>query len=276
MSIMEDFEGVKKIRNEKGFSIEFLYSTLELYEKEIGKVELRDDGKISVDVEGKYLVYVYLIPDFIKIERELELNEEDNQNSEIKSIDLSIVDRAIEQIYDLFNTMDENGYIKEKITGVKKVLFVKQENKRLRDTFCFTSDNGEKTYEISENRFSKEFVAIKCISKLEEFSVKYANASNGNYVITKVPYLEISVSKKDDIKTLFVGTINSRELKVRSDYSGNHFLVEVDEIVVGAIDLLTEEKDRYRLEINDYSYEYLIAALTIIIDLNYDIETENQ
>ena len=274
MSIMEDFEGVKKIRNEKNFSIDFLYSTLREYEGEIGKVELREDGKISVNVEGKYLVYVYLVPDFIKIERALELNEEDNQNSEIKSIDLSIVDRAIEQIYDLFNTIDENGNVKETITGVKKVLFAKQENGRLRDKFCFTSDNGEKTYEITENKFSKEFVAVNCVSKLEEFSVRYANSSNGNYTIIKVPYLEIAISKEDDIKTLFEGVINTKALKVRSDYSGNHFLVEIDEIVVGAIDLLNETKDNYRLEINDYTYEYLIAALTIIIDLNHDIEAE--
>lgn len=272
MSIMEDFEGVKKIKNVKNYSIDFIYSTLRDYSNELGSIELNADGVILIDIEGKYFIKVYLVPDFIKIERELEPNKNEiNVNQDIKSIDLSQADRMVEQIYDLLNTIEEDGTVTEKITGVKKVLFVAQEKTIFKNKFTFTSDSGELTYEISENKFSNEFVAVNTISKLEEFAVRCDDSVLGKYSIVKVPYLEINISKKEDMKTLFVGDLNTKELKIRSDYTGNHYLIELDEIVIGAIDLLNNNQSRYRLEINDLSYQYLVAALAIIVDLNYGV-----
>lgn len=276
MSIMNDFEGVKKILNDRKLTIQDLYELLKRYNNEIGNVELKENGKIIADVDGKYLIEIYIVGEFIKIERVIEKNyneEKINLGTDLKSIDLSIADRMVEQIYDLIKSIDENGNPVEHITGVKKVLFVKQEEGRLRNHFYFTTQTGEKCYEIKENKILKDFTAMNSISRMQEFTIQYRDMLNGKYIIIKTPYTVIEISKNSDsLKTLFEGVVNTRKIKVEADYSNNHHLIEVDDIVVGAVDSLNSNtKDSYRVEVNDLNYEYLIVALTIIIDVNYDI-----
>lgn len=276
MSIMNDFEGVKKILNDRKLTIQDLYELLKRYNNEIGNVELKENGKIIADVDGKYLIEIYIVGEFIKIERVIEKNyneEKINLGTDLKSIDLSIADRMVEQIYDLIKSIDENGNPVEHITGVKKVLFVKQEEGRLRNHFYFTIQTGEKCYEIKENKILKDFTAMNSISRMQEFTIQYRDMLNGKYIIIKTPYTVIEISKNSDsLKTLFEGVVNTRKIKVEADYSNNHHLIEVDDIVIGAVDSLNSNtKDSYRVEVNDLNYEYLIVALTIIIDLNYDI-----
>lgn len=69
------------------------------------------------------------------------------------------------------------------------------------------------------------------------------------------------------MKTLLKGTMKGKELKISADYSDNHYLVEYDEIVIGAVDCLDIHlKKDYRLEINDEKYEDIIIAIAIISD----------
>ena len=49
MENMEDFEGIKRIKNVNNFSIEFIYNSLKQYEKEIGVVDF-EENKIIADV----------------------------------------------------------------------------------------------------------------------------------------------------------------------------------------------------------------------------------
>ena len=65
-------------------------------------------------------------------------------------------------------------------------------------------------------------------------------------------------------KTTFTGTINGDDIKIKADYSDNHYLIEVDEIVIGAIDTLDDQKrDSYRIEINDFAVTVAKTALWI-------------
>ena len=58
-----------------------------------------------------------------------------------------------------------------------------------------------------------------------------------------------------------------KNIVATADYTDNHYIVEINDIVVGAIDCLNANtKDSYRIEINNLEYEYLIIALTVIID----------
>ena len=67
-------------------------------------------------------------------------------------------------------------------------------------------------------------------------------------------------------------TENDGRLLFTADYTDNHFIIELDDIVIGAIDSLDEvHKNNYRLEINNLDYEVLIIAINIIIDLYLDI-----
>ena len=94
------------------------------------------------------------------------------------------------------------------------------------------------------------FLSIRSIARYEQFT-----------------WIDITVDK-EGIKTKFIGKLNSKELLVTSDYTENHFIVELDKVVIGAIDSLDEEnKNKYRLEINQLEYEYLIIALNVIIDI---------
>ena len=49
MENMEDFEGIKRIKNANNFSIEFIYNCLKQYEKAIGVVDF-EENKIIADV----------------------------------------------------------------------------------------------------------------------------------------------------------------------------------------------------------------------------------
>lgn len=275
MSMMNDFEGVKKIKNDRGFTIENLFEALSNYKDEIGNVELNENGKIIADVDGDYVIEIYIVDDFIKIERVIEEGKEETKiyvGSGLKTIDLSKADRMVEQIYDFINTIDPTGDVTEHITGVKKVLFVKQEEGMLRNHFYFTNEKGEKRYEIKENKILKEFAAMNSESRMQEFTIQYREMEMGKYTIIKTPYTLIPISKKvESVKTAFIGDILTKNIKVEADYSDNHYIVELDDIVIGAIDSLNSEtKDSYRLEINDLKYEYLIVALTVIIDMSYN------
>lgn len=276
MSIMNEFEGFKKIKNEKNFTIETIFEALNNYKVEIGEIILNEEGTIIADIDGNYNIQISITEDnYIKIERHIDAFKEEATREVgvgIKPIDLAQADRMVDQIYDFLKTINPTGDVVEHITSAKRVLFVKQEDGMLKNHFYFTDENGNKKYEIKENKILKEFSAMNSGSRMEEFKLIYKEAQDGKYSIIKFPYTVISiVKKKESIKLTFNGDILTKKIQVSGDYSENHFTVELDEIVIGAIDSLNDmTKDVYRIEINDIKYEYLIVALTIIIDLNYN------
>lgn len=269
---MKNFEGIKKIENSKNLDIEYIYKILVEYKSEIGgTIELKDTGRILADVDGKYEIDIYLLGNNIVVERRIEKGfdkEIIELGTDLKSIDMAKADRMVDQIYDLLNTLSEDGNVVEPITGVRKVLFVKQNEGKIKNHFYITTENNEKVYEIKENKLLREFVVNNLISKRKDISIQCPNVEGVKYTILKTPYTIINLYKKDDeIKTVFVGKVNSNEIVVKADYSDNHYVVEVDNIVVGAIDSLNSKtKDSYRIEINNLNYEYLIVSLTIILD----------
>ena len=274
---MKNFEGIKKIENSKNLEIEYIYKLLLDYKTEIGgNVELKENERILADVDGKYEIEIYLVGKYIVVERRIEEGfdkENIELGTDLKSIDMAKADRMVDQIYDLLNTLSEDGKVNEPITGVKKVLFVNQNEGMLKNHFYITNDKDEHVYEIKENKLLKEFTVNNLISKRKDISIQYPNAENGKYSIVKTPYTVINFQKQDnEIKTMFVGKINSNNVVVKADYSDNHYVVEVDKIVVGAIDSLNAQtKDSYRLEINNLNYEYLLVSLTIIIDKDMEV-----
>lgn len=271
---MKNFEGIKKVKNVSELGIEDIYKLLLQYEKQIGgTVKLKEDGKILADVDGKYEIGIYLSGKYIVVERKIE-SEFEKENidlgTDLKSVDMAKADRMVDQIYDLLNTLSEDGKVLEPITGVKKVLFVNQNEGKLRNHFYFTNEFDERVYEIRENKLLKEFIVNNLISKRKDISIQYPNVELGKYTIVKSPYNIINFQKNDnDIKTEFRAKLNSKEIVVKADYSNNHYVVELNKIVIGAIDSLNDKtKDSYRIEINDLEYEYLIVCLTVIIDMS--------
>lgn len=277
MNSMEDFEGIKRIKNVDFMTVETIFEILQNYKKAIGELKMSEDNsRIIADTEGKYFISIYLSGENIVLERKLEEGQEPDEyvlGEGLKTIDMSIADRMIEQIYDFILDFQKNdGNVKEFITGVKKVLHVKQEEGKLSNVFNVTDSTGKLVYQMKDNKFTKEFTVKNVIEKREMVSVKYADISNNRFSILKPPYTTIYLIKNEfENKTTFNGTINGDDIKIKADYSDNHYLIEVDEIVVGAIDTLNEElRDSYRIEINDFEYEYLVLAINIIIDLYAD------
>ena len=281
MTSMEDFEGIKRIKNTDRITIDTIFEILKNYKNAIGELKLSEDGtRIIADTDGKYYIDIYLGKNDIVIERKLEEGlEPDNYNlgEGLKSVDMSIADRMIEQIYDfLLDFKDNDGNIKEFITGVKRVLFVKQEEGKFLNVYNVNDESGKLCFQMKDNKFTKEFSVKNVIAKREMVSVKYADIDNNRFSILKPPYTTIYLTKDNkENKTTFTGTINGDDIKIKADYSDNHYLIEVDEIVIGAIDTLDDQKrDSYRIEINDFEYEYLVLAINIIIDLYADKQKE--
>ena len=99
---MEDFEGVKRITNKLDLKVEEIFTMLKNYQDAIGTLTMKEN-RIIADTEGKYFIDIYLSGNQIVIERKLEdgFEPEDYVMGEnLKSIDMSVADRMIEQIYD--------------------------------------------------------------------------------------------------------------------------------------------------------------------------------
>lgn len=276
MSIMDNFEGIKKIKNDRNMEIENIFEALSCYKNELGEIKLEENGKIIIDIDGHYYIQVYITNDgFIKIERIIEEDRSEGTRSVgygLKSVDLSKADRMVEQIYDFLNTVDSTGDIVEPITSAKNVLYVKQEEGILRNHFYFTDENGNKKYEIKENKILQSFTGMNSETREEEFVIQYSNKEDSNYLIVRNSSLAIPLKKKKEAeKITFNGDVLVKNLQISGDYTKNHFNIELDEIVIGAVDCLNDTlKDSYRIEINNLNYEYLIVAITIIIDMDYN------
>ena len=277
---MKDFEGVKRIKNVNSVTIENLYEVLSNYKKAIGELKISEDNtRLFADTEGKYYIDIYLNKEFIVLERKLENGFEKNEENEygegLKSVDMSIADRMIEQIYDfLIDFLDNDGNVSEFITGVKKVLTVKQEESTFSNIYKIYDADNKLTHQMKDSKFMKEIVIRDLVSKRELATVKYSDIANNRFCIIKPPYTTIYLLKNTaENKTTFVGTINNDELKIKADYTDNHYLIELDDIVIGAVDSLDDVKqNKYRIEINDLEYEYLILSIAAIIDFYLEKE----
>lgn len=283
----EEFEGYKKIPNEKHLKIQEIYEVLAQYEENIGELSYvmnLDDSDILIDIEGKYNAKIYLKNDEIIIERIIQegfLDDSPNSFEKGKSIPLAHADRVIEQIYDLLNDYMDDRVIKEHITKAQKVLKLSQEDEvrafkaiPIGDRFVVTDYNNEQNvlYKVKQNILTKSYIAENTESKREAFNVGYKRGDASKFIISKQPFEIINVYKNEEsVKTLLKGSIKGKELKISADYSDNHYLIELDEIVIGAVDCLDSMlKRNYRLEINDLKYEDIVIAVAIITDyMNY-------
>lgn len=282
MDVMKDFEGIKRIQNNLNLSLEDLYKILVEYHKQIGEVSSEEDT-IICNTNGKYCIEVKLKENQIILERKLDKDQAPEEahkiGEKIKSVDMSIADRMIEQIYDfLLDYLNNGGIVKEYITGVKKVLYVSQSTTMLSDIFYIKDSDGKEVYEVKNNKLFKEYVIDNLILRRQDVKISYKKINDNQFEITKNPYTVIPVTKsRIDNKTTLVGTINNKLMKVTADYTDNHFIVEVNNIVIGAVDSLdAENKNRYRIEINDTEYEYLVIAANVIIDLYLENQYEEE
>lgn len=276
----EDFEGFKRIKNNKNLSIKDVFELLEKYQEEIG--ELRFDlnsehSNIIADIRGKYLIRISIRADEIILERVLEENHIEDDILKVDSaIDLARTDRMIEQIYDLLRDYIKNGTITEHITSVKRVLYMKEDVKKalanlivVGKLFEFSDTTSKIIYEARENPLMNEFIFKNCKEKREAWTLKYSDYRNDKYNFLKQPFEKIEIARnKDEVKNIFEGKINKKDLKIAADYSDNHYLIELDEIVIGSIDCMDPLIRReYRLEVNNLNYEYLVVMIAVMIDI---------
>lgn len=279
----EEFEGYKKIPNEKHIRIQEIYELLEKYEENIGELSYianLDDSEILIKVQGKYDVKVFLKDDDIIIERIIEAGHVDDSQDSFengKSIPLAHADRVIEQLYDLIRDYIDDGVVKEHITKAQKILKLKQDSDvngikpiPFGDRFVITDYTDERKilYKIKQSFLNSSYIVTNLESKREAFSLKYEKSKIDNFRIEKQPFEVTEISREQEsVKTLLKGKIKGKELKISADYSDNHYLIELDEIVIGAVDCLDSQlKREYRLEINDLKHEEIVIAVAIISD----------
>lgn len=285
----EDFEGYKKIPNEKHVKIQEIYDVLDKYRENIGELTYiinLDDSDILLDIAGKYNAKIYLDDDDIIIERMIEDGFVDDSKDSFengKSIPLAHADRVIEQIYDLLKDYLEDGIIVEPITSAKKILKLSQLGEvqafkaiLIGDEFVVSDYDNEQNvlYKIKQNVLMKSYVATNLQSKRELFTLGYERNEKSRFTISKQPFEIINIyNDENSVKTILKGTIKGKELKISADYSDNHYLIELNEIVIGSVDCLDALlKRNYRLEINDLNYEDIIIAVAIMSDYISHVE----
>lgn len=276
--IFDEFEGFKKIRNEKDLSIEKIYSILEKYQDNMGKIQLlgeADNQVIIVDLKGKYDANIRLSNDFIIIERILEANatpDELPSEESGKKIELAQADRMIDQIYDLIKDYMDDENIREHITSSKVTLRMKEsQNKGIfsKGTFFEVYNNDNKLlYEIVHKKFNRLFSVKSLDCHMEVTSVNYSNAYNKVIEIQEKPFnvTKMKVDPKSD-KLRFISEGVGKKVKISADYTDNHYVIELNEIVIGAVDCLDpQNRTDYRIEVNDLREMHFIVSAAILID----------
>lgn len=284
----EDFEGFKRVENRKNLIAEEIVELLNEYREILGDITYRfglEGADVYVDFEGKYAAEIRLDQELnqIIIERKLDEDAIEDVDSVIeKGKDLSEAkaDRLIEQIYDLLNDYMDDGIITEHITGVQKVIYMEEEDLRILknniigsgitvgNTFSVKDNNNKELYIAKESPITKTYILENCETKRKETSISYSEYKNYKYSIITQPFESLIFEKDDNpIKTKFIAKTNSKEYKVSGDYTDNHYLIELNEVVIGAIDCLDPMiKTKYKIELNNLEEEEKIICIAIILD----------
>lgn len=274
----DEFEGFKKIKNEKGLTLENIYSILEKYQNDMGTMKLLEDfdnEAINIDILGKYDAKIRISNDFIIIERILEegkLPDEQPTEYKGKNIELAQADRMIDQIYDAIKDYMEDGVIKEHITSSKLVLQMTENNEKgifsKGNFFEVTDQENKMVYEIVHKKINKLFSLKSIECHMEVTSINYGDKKNRIIEIIEKPF-NITRIKVDTTteKLRFISEGIGKKVKISADFTDNHFLVEVNEIVVGAIDCLDPiNKTKYRIEINDLREKHFVVSVALLVD----------
>ena len=276
--IFESFEGFKKIKNEKNLNIDKIYSILEKYQSEMGNMRFLGDEVnkvIIIDLKGKYDANIRISNEHIIIERILEANaipDELPSEEKGKKIELAQADRMIDQIYDLIKDYMDDEKIKEHITASKITLRMKEsKNKGIfsKGTFFEVVNKDNKLmYEIVHKKFNKLFSVKSLDCHMEVTSVNYANSYNKIIQIQEKPF-NVTTMKVDNTsdKLRFVSEGIGKKVKISADYTDNHYVIELNEIVIGAVDCLDPlNRTDYRIEVNDLKEMHFVVSAAVLID----------
>ena len=277
----EDLEGFKRIKNTKKLTAEQVCALLTDYQEILGEISYRmglDDADIYVNFEGKYGAEIRIDENAGEIIIERELNEdaiEDVDSVLEKGKDLSEAkaDRIIEQLYDLINDYMDDGIITEHITKAQNVLYMSEKEMSVKGILYLgnvfeVKDDTKELFEIKESPITKSYSVENCLTQRKEIAINYSDYKNQTYSIVLQPF-ENLVFKKDPstIKTRFIAKTSTKEYKISGDYTENHFLIELDEVVIGAIDCSNPHfKTEYRIEINNLDEMSKIVAIAVMLD----------
>lgn len=278
--IFEEFEGFKKIKNVRNLSIEDLFDILDEFEHEMGKLDYHfsmGSKIINIDLKGKYDATIEIVGDEIIIKRVLEegkLEDRVPTEEEGKKIKMAQADRMIDQIYDLINDYMDDEEIEEFITASQETLRMQQMEKikvigigiaTYGDRFEVLNSDGKKRFEVIDKKFSRTFSIQNTQNHLEVASVNYSELKNDQITIIEKPF-QLTHIKRDPSteKIKFVKSGTGQDIKISGDFTDNHYLVELDEIVIGAIDCLNPRlRNDYRIEVNNPEKVNLLIAIAI-------------
>ena len=274
--IFEGFEGFKKIKNEKNLSLEKIYSILEKYQDAMGNMRFsQDKDVITIDIKGKYDANIKTENGFIIIERILEENATPDElptEEKGKKIELAQADRMIDQIYDLIKDYMDDENIREHITSSKLTLRMKEsQNKGIFSKGTFfevVNEENKLLYEIVHKKFNKLFSVKSLECHMEVTSVNYENIRMKKLEIQEKPFNVTSFGVDNSTEKLrFVSEGIGKKVKISADYTDNHYNVELNEIVIGAIDCLDpQNRTDYRIEINDLREIHFVVSVAVLID----------
>lgn len=278
----EDFEGFKRIKNTKNLTAEQVCSLLTDYKEILGDISYRmglDDADIYVDFAGKYGAEIRVDEEAeeIIIERQLDegaIEDADSNLEDGKDLSEAQADRLIEQLYDLIRDFLDDGIITEHITGAKQVIYMSESERvvamgmiSLGNMFD-VKDDTKLLYEIKEVPLTKSYSVKNCLTNRTDISINYSNYKDQNYSIILQPFENLTFKKDPTtIKSRFIAKTANKEYKVSGDYTDNHFLIELNEVVIGAIDCSNPHlKTEYRIEINNTDEIGKIVAIAVMLD----------
>ena len=284
--VFKEFEGFKRLKNEKKLDIDSVYLLLEKYQNDMGKMKFETEGEnkvIIIDVDGKYNAKIRLSPESIVIERVLEdgaTPAEEPTPEKGKELDMAKADRMIDQIYDLLNDYMDDEKITEHITSSKITLRMKESEEKgifsRGSTFEIRDNKNKLLYEVYHKKLNRLFSIKSLECHMEVTSMNYANMHLDIFEIQEKPF-NVTKLKKDakSTKLKFISEGIGKKITITADYTDNHYLIELSGVVIGAVDCLDPlTKKDYSIEVNNLREMNFVVTAAVLIDtyLRHDLK----
>ncbi|MBR3512153.1 MAG: hypothetical protein IKN74_04255 [Clostridia bacterium] len=281
---MKDFEGFKKIPNEKNLTAEDVQKVLLDFKTELGTVDLVSENMVVCDVPGKYKIDISVTNNFIIVKREIEegkLDESDDSGNVLKTRDFVDANRMVDQIYDLLVEFITKNTTRERITAPKAVYYMTEHDSTINafgkeipgfsSIYDVYTDTNRLLYTFKKSLIGKTYNLHNEEQNKDEIVINYTGAEKNEYTLLIYPYTTLVINKDpNEVKTTYRTELSGKKLSIRADYSENYYTVELDEVVIGSIDSVDYLKKEYRIEVNDLSCLKILFALCIIVDFNIE------
>lgn len=282
MGLNDVTEGMKKLKNEQGYTTASLYEKIKDVPFSFGECHIGPYAKeesIYFDAIDRMVVYIRVSPKSIDIRKGLSADTSTGLFM-LKEIGLSMLtdatakddaqsNRAVDEVYKVIKGLLDGGVAENQSSqndGIK--LYMRQTILSMNDHYTICTEDQTPVYEVKGNLVSLKYMVnradgtpvMEIRKKLIAIMPEYTILQNGEEIATLKKKLKL-------MKPEILGTVRGQELQIKGDIAGYNFSIAVGGVEIGAVDSVRLTwADCYAIEVKDQTKQDLVVSIATIID----------